>query len=53
MAVILQWVSGECRLMVLENMMLRNIFRPKRNEVAQGGESYITRSFINYTLCQV
>jgi hypothetical protein len=30
---------------VFENRVLRRIFEPKRNEVAETGEDYIMRSF--------
>jgi hypothetical protein len=43
----------EHRLRVLENRVLRKIFGPKRDEVMEGGESCITRSFMIGTLRQV
>jgi hypothetical protein len=41
------------RLRVFENRVLRRIFGPKRDEVTEGGENYITRSFVICTLRQV
>jgi hypothetical protein len=38
---------------MFENRLLREIFRPKRNEVTGVGENYIMRSFITCTLLQV
>jgi hypothetical protein len=39
-------LRGEIRLRVFENMMLRRIFGPKRDEVTREWESYIMRSLI-------
>ena len=36
----------ECRLRVFENMVLRRVFGPKRDEVAGNGENYIMRSLV-------
>ena len=36
----------ECRLRVFENKALRRIFGPKRDEVKESGENYITRSLM-------
>jgi hypothetical protein len=36
----------ERRLKVLENSLLRRIFRPKRDEVTGSGENYIMRSLM-------
>jgi hypothetical protein len=35
---------------VYENKVLRRIFEPKRDEVAGGGENYVTRTFVIGTL---
>jgi hypothetical protein len=43
-------LGEEHRLGVFESMVLRRIFRQKRDEV---GENYIMRSFITRTLLQV
>ena len=36
----------ELRLRVFENMVLRRIFGPKRDEVTENGEYYIKRTFM-------
>jgi hypothetical protein len=38
---------------VFENKVLRRIFGPKRDEVMEGGENYIMRSFVICYLRQV
>jgi hypothetical protein len=43
----------EHRLRVFENRVLRRIFEPRRNEITEGGENCIMRSFIACTLHQV
>jgi hypothetical protein len=43
----------EHRLRVFENRVLRRIFGPKRNEVREVGDNYITRNFMTWTLLQV
>jgi hypothetical protein len=43
----------EHRLKVSENRMLRRIFGPKREEVAEAGEDCIMRIFIIYMLDQI
>jgi hypothetical protein len=45
-------IDGKCRLRVFENMVLRRIFGPKRDEITSG-EDYITRSFILCTPHQI
>jgi hypothetical protein len=41
------------RLMVFENIRLRIIFEPKGDEVTEGGEICITRTFMICTIHQV
>ena len=43
----------ERRLRVFENMVLRRIFGPKRDEVAAGGENHIMRSLRICTAHQI
>jgi hypothetical protein len=43
----------EYRLRVFENKVLRRIFGPKRDEVREGGENCIMRSFVICILRQV
>jgi hypothetical protein len=38
---------------VFESRMLRRIFGPKRDEVTESEENYITRNFVICILCQV
>ena len=45
----LTWTEGR-RLRVFENRELRKIFGPKRDEVIGGGENYIMRSLMIFTL---
>jgi hypothetical protein len=45
----LTWTE-ECRLRAFENRELRKIFGPKRDEVTGGGENYIMRSLMIFTL---
>jgi hypothetical protein len=40
-------------LRVFENKVLRRIFEPKRDEVTEGGENCIMKSFVICTLRQV
>jgi hypothetical protein len=37
-------LKEERRMKVFENRVLRRIFGPKRDEVTENGENYITRS---------
>ena len=39
-------VGNERTLRVFENRVLRRIFGPKRDEVTESGEDYVTRSFV-------
>jgi len=43
----------EHRLRTFENIVLRRMFRPKREEGQEAGEECITRSFITCTLHQI
>jgi hypothetical protein len=43
----------ERRLKVFEIRVLRRIFEPKGDEIIEGGENCIMRSFITCTLCQI
>jgi hypothetical protein len=43
-------VEIRSQIEAFENRVLRSIFGPKRDEVTEGGENYIMRSFIIYTL---
>jgi hypothetical protein len=43
----------ECRPKVFEKRVLKRIFGPKRDEVMDGFENCISRSFVMYTLRQV
>jgi hypothetical protein len=36
-----------------KNRVLRKIFGPKKDEVTEGGEGYITRNFMIYTPQQI
>jgi hypothetical protein len=40
-------------LRAFENKVLRSIFGPKMDEVTEGGENYIARSFVTFTFRQV
>ena len=42
-------LKEEHKLMVPENRVLKRIFRPKRDEVIENGEDYITRNFTIFT----
>ena len=42
-------LRDERRLRVLENMVLRRIFGPRRDEVTGNGENYIMRNLMIYT----
>jgi len=46
------WIHPR-RLRVFENRVLRRMFGPKREEVAEGGEHCLVESFIIYTLHQI
>jgi hypothetical protein len=39
-------LSGERRLRVFENRVLRRIFGPKKEDVTESGEDYVTTSFM-------
>jgi hypothetical protein len=40
-------------LRVIDNSVIRQVFRPNRQEVTEGWVNYVVRSFITWTLHQV
>ena len=46
-------LRGERRLGVIENMVLRRIFGPKREEVTEKRENYTMKSFVICTTHQI